>query len=78
VKDLADAVQFATMMGSKNVAEKKALAPGSFLVVKSATGVVEDVFVFVKGKHGPVHAKCSGPASELDRLVTMCSSLRAI
>lgn len=74
---LEDAVSTATMMGTKEVLEKKAV-DGGWLVVKGAQLNVQEVWVFQQGKATPVTAKCTGPSGQLDALKAMCSSLQAL
>jgi hypothetical protein len=74
---LEGAINTATLMGSKDIAERAELPGGGFLVVKAPQASVQEVWVFQKGKTTPVTAKCTGPSSHLDTLKTMCTSLRA-
>ena len=76
VTSRADAERFVTQLGG-TVSETKSLSQG-FLVVRTPTGVLQEVFAFSRGKTGSVSAKCSGPSRDLSRLVQMCSSLQAI
>ncbi len=71
---LDDAINTATMMGTKDLTEKKD-ADGLILVVKAAEFGVVEVWTFVKEKE--LSAKCAGPATETAALVEMCTSLKA-
>lgn len=71
---LEDAINSATMMGTKDLTEKKD-ENGKILIVKAAEFGVVEVWAFVKDKE--LSAKCAGPASETAALVEMCSSLQA-
>jgi hypothetical protein len=68
---LDGAVRTATMVGG-DVASKKEVAPGTFLVVKKPEGESQHVLFFApKGT-----AKCNGPAKYVATLTAICSSLQ--
>lgn len=75
--NLDAAVKNATMIGSTEIADKKELSKGTFLVVKAPQGKLQEVHVFTKGKKGALSAKCAGPAEGKDTLIEICSSLAA-
>ena len=74
---LEDAVSTATLMGTKEVLENKAIE-GGWLVVKGAQMNIQEVWMFQRGKAKPVTAKCTGPSGQLEALKAMCSSLQAL
>ena len=68
-------VRNATMMGGKDLKEKKKI-DGGFMVVKAARMSVVEVWVSKKGKTKGITVKCSGPEKELARLQEICQSLK--
>lgn len=72
---LPQLVNLATMVGGKQVAEKKA-HEGGFLVVKKPRGALQQIWFSRKGKTKGVTAKCSGPAKAKALLLKICTSLK--
>lgn len=75
--DLASLERMATMMGGKELTEKKELEGGGFLVVKKPRMKMVEMFVSKKGKK-PVTAKCLGPEGEAKKVQEICTSLKAL
>jgi len=69
---LDDAVNTATMMGTKEIEKKD--AGDYFLVVKAAQFGTQEVHVYRKGAE--LGAKCAGPEKEKAKLVEICTSLQ--
>lgn len=76
MKDLADLERMATMMGGKEIDEKKELEGGGYMVVKKPETKILEVWVAKKGKKA-VTAKCSAPVTEKEKLIEICTSLEA-
>jgi len=72
---LPQLVRMATMIGGKQIAEKKA-HNGGLLVVKKPRGVLQQIWFSRKGKTKGVTAKCSGPAKAKALLLKICTSLK--
>lgn len=71
---LDQAVRDATMMGQKKIEKKETREGGGYVVIKEPQGIVQEAWVFLEGKKGPVRLKCSSPVEHKDLMMEIVRS----